>query len=195
MKRIGVVAVLAVIVAFAVAGPAIAFSTAPQDGAYVFPFDGGSWVDTAGGQMIAFHDPGTPIPAGTDVYLVGSWIGFTKGLIKNIPDTLLYKATVGGVAVVPSYAIGKAYWTPMYIDDSVAPGDYPAFNAKIGAKAWSRDWWAPVGAPKAGTYTGVMYQKFAHTTTDLMTGYYPDQHKPFMIRAGVTEFPFSFTVQ
>ncbi len=40
-----------------------------------------------------------------------------------------------------------------------------------------------------------MYQRFAHTTMDLMTGYYPDQHKPFMIRAGVTESLFSFTVQ
>jgi hypothetical protein len=40
-----------------------------------------------------------------------------------------------------------------------------------------------------------LWEKFTHTTTDLCGGYFEGQHHPVMYRAGVTEYPFVYTVE
>ena len=39
-----------------------------------------------------WNPPGTPIPAGTDVYIGSGWLGYTHGLAKTLPHYLLYRS-------------------------------------------------------------------------------------------------------
>jgi hypothetical protein len=196
MKRFAIVTGLAILLALAVAGPAVAFATTPPDGAYVWPYDGGSWGTVVDGlQTDVWNPPGTPIPAGTDVYIGSGWITYTRGLSKILPSTLLYKVAPTGDASHPlvTYTQGKTYWSISYIDPTV-PELYPAFNEKLGAKAYVRDWWCPLSG-ETGDYDLTLFEKFRHTTTDLCGGYFEGQFHPVMYRAGVTEYPFVYTVE
>lgn len=195
MKRILIVMALTLLVALALAGPAVAGDT-PQFGIYFWPFDGGSWAQYEPGgdpYNLDWQAPGTPMPAGQDLFVVGSWVGYTRGLIRNIPSTLLYRVDLDG-ATTMTYAEGKQYWTSMYVFESE---DNLSFNGKIGAKMYTRDFWGAFGTTTSGSHDGILYQKFTHATTDLMYQGWEDvaQWHPYMFRAGVTEFPFSYVVQ
>jgi hypothetical protein len=196
MRKIVIVAVLAALVALAVASPALGFATTPPDGAYLWPYDGGSWGTVVDGEQTdVWNPPGTPIPAGMDVYIGSGWIAYTRGLSKVLPQAMLYKVAPTGDAAHPlvTYAQGKTYWSVLYVDPTV-PELYPPFNPKLGAKPYVRDWWCPLpGEP--GDYRLTLFEKFTRTTTDLCGGYFEGQFHPVMFRAGLTEYPFVYTVE
>lgn len=192
MKRMTLVVALAMVLALVVAAPAFGFAVTPDDGAYVFPYDG-SWTGVVDGEMVTLNDPGTPIPAGTSVWISSGWITYTRGRAQTIPQYLLYKLSINGDPVVPTFAAGKLIWSKVYAESLYDV--YPPFNPRIGAKMFTRDWWVPLGVLDEGTYAGVLTEKYTHTTTDLMGGYYDGQFHPFMIGAGTTDYPFSFIVE
>ncbi|HEY5387063.1 MAG TPA: hypothetical protein VIL79_04085 [Thermoleophilia bacterium] len=179
-------------VALVVAAPAFGYAVTPEDGAYVFPYDS-TWVGVAGGEMVSFNNAGVHIPRGTSVWISSGWITYTKGRAQTIPQFLQYKLSIDGDPIVPTFAAGKLIWSKVYAESLYA--DYPPFNPRLGAKMFARDWWVPLGAPDVGTYEGVLTEKFSHTTTDLMGGYYDGQHHPFMVKAVTGVYDFTFVVQ
>ena len=50
-------------------------------------------------------------------------------------------------------------------------------------------------AGDVGDYELTLFEKVTHTTTDLCGGYFDGQFHPVMMRAGVTEYPFVYTVE
>lgn len=196
MRKIAIVSALAVLLALAVAAPALGFATTPPDGAYIWPFDGGSWGTVVDGQQTdVWNPPGTPIPAGTDVYIGSGWITYTRGLARTLPQYLFYMVapTADPKSPLVTYRQGKAYWSVPY-QDPAATDLYPPFNPRLGAKMYVRDWWCPLPGG-AGDYELTLFEKFTHTTTDLCGGYFEGQFHPVMYRAGVTEYPFVYTVE
>lgn len=195
MKKLMLLAGLTLLLVLVPAVPAFAYATTPADGAYVWPWDGGSWGTVVGGEVTdEWNPPGTPIPAGTDVYIGGGWLAYTRGLVKTLPEYLLYKVapTADPAHPLMTYAQGKAYWSVMYQEAGLSE-IYPAFNPKLGAELWTRDFWAPLpDAP--GDYQLTLYEKFRHTSTDLCGGYFEGQFRPVMFRAGVTQYPFVYSV-
>lgn len=196
MKKVLLLAGLTLLLVLVPAVPALAFATPPPDGAYIWPWDGGSWGTAVGGEATdVWNPPGTPIPAGMDVYIGGGWLAYTRGLVRTLPDYLLYKVAPAGDPAHPlmTYAQGKRYWSIMYQEEGLSEL-YPPFNPRLGAKLWVRDFWAPLpGAP--GDYQMTLYEKIRHTTTDLCGAYFEGQFHPVMFRAGVTEYPFVYTVR
>jgi hypothetical protein len=196
-RRIAVVTVLVAVVALCAAAPALGFATTPPDGAYIWPWDGGSWGTVVDGEQTdVWNSPGTPIPPGTDVYIGSGWITYTRGLARNVPQYLLYKIAPADDPGSPlvTYAEGKTYWSVIYRDPTVDQTTYPAFNPRIGAKPYVRDWWCPMPGGE-GDYEMTLFEKFTHTSTDLCGGYFDGQFHPVMYRAGVTEYPFVYTVE
>lgn len=192
MKRITLLVALAMVLALAFAAPAFGWAVTPEDGAYLSPFEN-TWYDVTDGDIVAIYDLSVPIQAGTSVWGTSGWITYTRGLARSIPQCIFYKLSIDGDAVVPTFAAGKLIWSRVYAED--LRDVYPAFNPRIGAKMFARDWWAPLGVPDAGPYEGVLTEKFAHTTTDLSGGYYDGQFHPFMWKHGITEYEFSFIVE
>ena len=192
MKRITLVVALAMVLALVFAAPAFGWAVTPEDGAYLFPFDN-TWYDVAGGDIVAIYDASVPIPAGTSVWVTSGWITYTRGLAQSIPQCLFYKLSIGGEPVVPTFAAGKLIWSKVYAED--LSDIYPAFNPRIGAKMFARDWWAPLGVPDAGACSGVLTEKFAHTTTDLsgrlLRRPVPPVHDQ---EPGITDYEFSFII-
>ena len=196
MRKLMMLVGLALLLALVLAVPAFGFATTPPDGAYLWPYDGGSWGTVVDGQQTdVWNPPGMPIPAGTDVYIGSGWIAYTKGLVKTLPQYLLYKVVPTGDAQHPlvTYAEGKSYWSVMYREAGIEEL-YPPFNPKLGAKLWMRDWWCPLAGDK-GDYQLTLIEKFRHTTTDLCGDYFEGQLHPFMYKAGVTEYPFVYSVE
>jgi hypothetical protein len=196
MRKLTMLVGLTLLLALVLAVPAFGFATTPPDGVYLWPYDGGSWGTVVDGQMTeVWNPPGTPIPAGTDVYIGSGWITYTKGLARNLPSYMLYKVAPTGDAAHPlvTYAQGKTYWSVPY-QDPEAMAAYPPFNPRIGAKQWTRDWWCPLPATD-GSHELSLWENFTHTSTDLCGGYFEGQHHPVMFRAGLTEYPFVYTVE
>ena len=103
MRRIAVVTVLVAVVALCVAAPALGFATTPPDGAYIWPWDGGSWGTVVDGQQTdVWNPPGTPIPAGTDVYIGSGWISVHAGSCQEHPPVPALQGRAGCRSWLPA---------------------------------------------------------------------------------------------
>ena len=137
MRKLMMLVGLALLLALVLAVPAFGFATTPPDGAYLWPWDGGSWGTVVDGEMTdVWNPPGTPIPAGTDVYIGSGWLAYTRGLVKTLPQYLLYKIAPTGDPAHPlvTYAQGKTYWSVMYQEAGIEE-IYPPFNPRAGREA------------------------------------------------------------
>ena len=190
MKKLLLFAVLAAACLGVLAAPAFGFAVTPRDGAYIYPYDG-TWVDVAGGEIVAINPAGMPIPAGTAEFVAVGWLGASYGLVKTVPLYLQYKFTLNGAPVVPTFAAGKAVWSVVYRE----PDAGPTFNPRMGVKTYGIDWWVSLGVLPVGSYDLVFTERFTHTTTDLLGGYFDGQHSPVMFKAGTTVYEYTYTVQ
>ena len=93
-----------------------------------------------------------------------------------------------------TYAQGKTYWSVMY-QDAEALGSVPAIQSQTRREAVDARLVVPAAVGAHGDYELTLYENFTHTSTDLCGGYFEGQLHPVMYRAGLTEYPFVYTVE
>lgn len=179
---------LAAALVLLVAAPVVSAQPILQGGAYLSPYSG-AWLEVVGGDAVAVHDPGTPIPAETAIWVTTGWFGAARGRVQTVPLYIKEKLSINGDPVVATFADGRRLWTPIYVTEG------EPFNPHMGVKVYSTDWMASLGVLPSGTYDGLQSERLTHVTTDLLGGYFEGQHSPVKIMPYAAEYEFSFVVR
>ncbi len=212
MKRFLLVLLLAAALLSLLAAPALADLRGSLETAYVVPKTGGVWLEVTGdvnAPTLLVHLPRTPIPANHDIIIDAPWRGITRGLVQTVPLALLYQVSIPAAGVDISQGEARAYWSGAVLWDqywSSLLGPIPAFNPRIGAKAYANHWWGPLTGDAGtaanltsdkklppGTYAGLFTETVVRTITDLKLNS-AGQWTPVKLKPGTTSYPFTFVV-
>lgn len=133
------------------------------------------------------------VPSGVPLTNIAAWLAIGRGLTqlgcKNNQFYVKITDDAGGVFLDVKPEDSFKYWhDDVVIADPEIYGDLTAFNSKIGATPYAREWEAPLpdGLP-SGNYHVVSGVIQTHALFDLFV-YFDGQRSPLRLPAG--EYPF-----
>jgi hypothetical protein len=195
MKKLLFLTVCALLLLFAVAGPALA------DTAYVVsPFEPAPVAIDPSLGTAKFVDA---IPAGSQVFFGYSWRSLNRGLAATAPYASRMRLSVvapdGTVVGHCNESDCQGFWGPLFRWNEALWGspewwDYP-YNPKAAAAGmWARDWRVPCGKLPAGEYTCTYNDMLIRAVADPMWEQ-PGSYPPVYPAYDWPETPMVFTFE
>ena len=195
MRKLMLLAVLALLLVLVPAVPAFAFATAPAVDIRLAVGRRQLGDRRRRGADGRVEPARHADPPGTDVY-IGGLAGVPRGLVKTLPEYLLYKVapTADPAHPLMTYAQGEGVLERHVPGGRVSRRSTRRSTRSWAPSVWTSDFWVPLPGA-VGEYELTLYEKFTAPSTDLCSSYFEGRFPPIMYRAGVTSYPFVFSVK